>query len=258
MSDSQPQIRQYVSYSFFHIASKWRRLPEGERQAQKNELITAINDFDPTMMIRTYSTMGMRGDVDFLLWKVSPRLDAHNELASLIAGTALGGFLTIPHNYLAMTRRSAYVNTHQHEGQEGTRLTVNPAGARYFFVYPFVKTAAWYQLPFAERQQLMDEHIKVGHQFPSVRINTSYSFGIDDQEFVVAFESDEPGDFLDLVMKLRESAQRPYTERDTPIFTCIAMPLKGVLDALDGIGARYKDDDGIEPASVLGRATVLE
>ncbi len=258
MSDSQPQIRQFVSYSFFHIASEWRRLPEGERQAQKNELISAIDKFDPTMMIRTYSTMGMRGDVDFLLWKVSPRLDAHNELASMIAGTALGSFLTIPHNYLAMTRRSAYVNNHQHEGQEGTRLTVNPAGARYFFVYPFVKTATWYQLPFAERQQLMDEHIKIGHQFPSVRINTSYSFGIDDQEFVVAFESDEPGDFLDLVMKLRESAQRPYTERDTPIFTCIAMSLKEVLDALDGIRARFKDDDGIEPASVLGPATVLE
>ena len=258
MSDSRPQKRQFVSYSFFHVAPEWRRLPEGERQAQKNELIAAINVFDPTMMIRTYSTMGMRGDVDFLLWKVSPRLESHHELASLIAGTAFGGYLTVPHNYLAMTRRSVYVINHQHEGQEGTRLTVNPAGAKYFFVYPFVKTAAWYQLPFAERQLLMDEHIKVGHEFPSVRINTSYSFGIDDQEFVVAFESDEPADFLDLVMKLRESAQRPYTERDTPIFTCIAMPFKGVLDALDGFSARFGNEDGIEPASVLGPATVNE
>ena len=79
---------------------------------------------------------------------------------------------------------------------------------------------------------MMDEHIKVGHEFPSVKINTTYSFGLDDQEFVVGFESDSPSDFLDLVMKLREAEQRPYTERDTPIFTCIAMPMREVLEAL--------------------------
>jgi chlorite dismutase len=227
-----PQKRQFVSYSFYKVAPEWRRLPCEQREAQKEELLQRLDAFDPETVIRSYTTMGLRGDVDFLLWKISNRLDALQELATTIASTDLGAYLTTPHNFLAMTRRSTYVDNHSHPGQEGRRTTMSPAGAKYFFVYPFVKTHAWYQLPFSERQRMMDEHIKVGHEFPTVKINTTYSFGLDDQEFVVGFESDSPSDFLDLVMKLREAEQRPYTERDTPIFSCIAKPLDEVLESL--------------------------
>jgi chlorite dismutase len=46
-----------------------------------------------------------------------------------------------------------------------------------------------------ERRAMMDEHIRVGRKYPAVKLNTTYSFGLDDQEFVVAFETDEPSDF---------------------------------------------------------------
>jgi chlorite dismutase len=232
VSEARQQQRFFVSYSFYRVAPEWRRLSCELRQRQKAELVERLDAFDPEVQIRSYTTMGLRPDVDFLLWKVSPRLEPLQQLATTVASSELGAYLTTPHNYLAMTRRSSYVDRHSHPGQEGRRTTVNPSGAKYFFVYPFVKTHGWYQLPFAERQRMMDEHIKVGHEFPSVRINTTYSFGLDDQEFVVGFETDSPSDFLDLVMKLREAEQRPYTERDTPIFTCIAMPLPEVLEAL--------------------------
>jgi chlorite dismutase len=99
-------------------------------------------------------------------------------------------------------------------------------------VYPFVKTRAWYALPREQRQEIMNVHIAVGHRFPSVKLNTTYSYGLDDQEFVLAFESDYPGDFLDLVMTLRETESSSYTERDTPIFTCVAGSPADVLDQL--------------------------
>jgi len=91
-----------------------------------------------------------------------------------------------------------------------------------------------YQLPLAERQAMMDEHIAVGNRFPSVRLHTTYSFGLDDQEFVVAFETDEPADFLDLVMALRETKGSRYTVRDTPIFTCVARSFEHLLTDLGG------------------------
>jgi chlorite dismutase len=93
-----------------------------------------------------------------------------------------------------------------------------------------VKKRPWYRLSLAERQAAMDEHIRVGHEFPRVKINTSYSFGLDDQEFVVAFESDYPGDFLDLVERLRGGDASAYTERETPIFTCVAGSFDEVLE----------------------------
>ncbi len=224
--------RFFVSYTFYKAAPEWRRLPCELRAEHRREMVKRLDQIDPAVVIRSYTTMGMRGDVDFMLWKVSPTLEGLREAATALASTQLGAYLTTPYNFLAMTRKSIYVDKHTHAGQEGRRTTVNPAGSKYFFLYPFVKTHAWYQLPFAERQRMMDEHIRVGHEFPTVKINTTYSFGLDDQDFVVGFESNEPGDFLDLVMKLREAEQRPYTERDTPIFTCIAMPFDEVLEAL--------------------------
>jgi chlorite dismutase len=132
-----------------------------------------------------------------------------------------------------MTRRSPYIDDHKHEGQEGTgSATMRIIGRKYLFIYPFIKTHEWYQLPKEERQELMNEHFVIGHKYPDVKISTAYSFGLDDQEFVLGFETDDPSHFLDLVMDLRESKARPYTLVDTPIFSCIAKPVEACLDDL--------------------------
>ena len=120
------------------------------------------------------------------------------------------------------------------EYSDESRLEVRPAHGKYLFVYPFVKTRDWYALPAEERWRIMQEHIKVGREFPSVDLNTSYSFGLDDQEFVVAFETDNPADFLDLVQRLRTTESSSYTLRDTPTFTCISCSVERALGALDG------------------------
>ena len=231
---NEAQRRQYVRYSFYKAQTEWRRLPARERGEHKRELIAAIAPFGDRFMLRSYSTVGTRGDVDFMVWGASERLEDHHELAAAISATRLGSYLDTPYSYLAMTKRSIYVDTHVHPGQEGSRTEIRPPSTKYLFVYPFVKTRPWYRLPMEERQAIMSEHIRVGHKYPSVRIHTTYSFGLDDQEFVVSFDTDSPGDFLDLVMELRESVSSSYTERDTPIFSCIAMPLEQALDALDG------------------------
>ena len=196
------------------------------------EVVNILETFAGRMLVRIFSTVGTRGDSDLMLWTVSDRLEDFTELTSQLFGSRMGVYLDVPYSYLAMTRRSQYIDKHTHEGQEGARLRVKPGDAKYLFVYPFVKTRAWYLLPLEERQAIMDVHIKVGHDFPTVRINTAYSFGLDDQEFVVAFESDSPSDFLDLVMKLRETKSSEFTLRDTPIFTCIAMSGPDALDSL--------------------------
>jgi chlorite dismutase len=229
---SSKQQRQFVKYTFFKVAPTWRGLPADDREAMKQQVADVLEAFAERMLVRIYSTVGTRGDCDLMIWTVSDRLEDFQELTSSLFGSPMGPYLEMPHSYLAMTRRSQYVDKHVHEGQEGTRLRVRPGDAKYLFVYPFVKTRAWYLLPLEERQAIMDVHIKVGHDFPTVRINTAYSFGLDDQEFVVAFESDSPSDFLDLVMKLRETRSSEYTLRDTPIFTCIAMTPADALDAL--------------------------
>jgi len=228
MTDQPGSRRQVVKFSFFRVDPAWRGLLRAERDAHKAAFVEAVERFSDRLLVRSYSVVGMRGDADFLLWQIGDRLDDVQALHSTLLGTPMGPYLSLPYSYLAMTRRSQYVS-----GSEASQRTVlHPADSRYFFVYPFVKTREWYQLPLDERQAMMDEHVRIGRKYPSVKLNTTYSFGLDDQEFVVAFETDEPADFLDLVMELREAKTSIYTLRDTPIFTCIALPLRETLDTL--------------------------
>ena len=140
----------------------------------------------------------------------------------------------VPLDAVFVSRDDATLCLRERRGGRSRRLELHPTDSKYFFVYPFVKTREWYQLPLEERQAMMNDHIRIGRKYPSVKLNTTYSFGLDDQEFVVSFETDEPADFLDLVMELREAKTSLYTLRDTPIFTCIAMGVRETLDTLDG------------------------
>lgn len=234
--NKKPVRQQYVSFLFYKVDPAWRRLPLSEREQGKKEFIGVAEDYtkDPKQfMMMTYCTVGMRADVDFMMWRIGYSLEYMQEGTAKLLATKLGQYLTTPYSYLAMTKRSVYVDKLNPEHEE-QRLRIVPGKAKYLFMYPFVKTPEWYLLTKHARQGMMDEHILVGNKYPSVKLNTTYSFGLDDQEFALAFETDKPEDFLNLLMDLRETQGRLYTQRDTPIFTCIKRSLKETLDLLGG------------------------
>src|SRR5919205_3009703 len=224
--------RQFVKFAFFQVDPAWRALPADERERGKQAFEEVIGYWAKRIVLRTYSLVGVRGDCDMLLWLVSERLEDLQELQSQLLRTPFGAYLRSPYSYLAMTKRSMYVDRYATEDEAKRRDIIVPGNAKYLFVYPFVKTRAWYALPVEERQEMMDEHIRIGSQYRSVKLHTTYSFGLDDQEFVVAFETDEPADFLDLVQHLRESKASSYTLRDTPMYTCRQRTIAECLDAL--------------------------
>ena len=225
--------RQMVGFSFYRVDPAWRRLPASTRRTHMGAMSRVLDQYAKRLMILTYSLVGLKPDVDCLIWRVGSRIEDLQAMSAAIQQTPMAGYLTTPYAYLSMTKRSTYVDQLDPEHQDRRRF-ITPANSKYLFVYPFVKTREWYQLPFEQRQAAMDEHIKIGNKYPSVRLHTTYSFGLDDQEFVVAFETDQPKDFLDLVMELREAKSSLYTLRDTPIFTCVAKPLPAIFKDLGG------------------------
>jgi len=228
-----PTVRQYIRYLFYKARPSWRQLSPDKRAEARSELLTILEPFAKQLaVLRAFSTLGTRADADFVLWMVSERLEDFQELQAAVLSSTMGAHLDTVYSYLAMTRRSQYIDRHVHAEQEGRRTRVKPTGRKYLFVYPMVKKRPWYRLSLEERQRAMDEHIRVGHEFPRVKINTSYSFGLDDQEFVVAFETDYPSGFLDLVERLRGGEASAYTERETPIFTCVAGSIDETLGLL--------------------------
>jgi chlorite dismutase len=255
MTAAAPEKRQVVRYAFYKLDPAWRRLSSERQASAKIEFGEALERYHGRLLLRPYGLVGLRGDCDFLLWQVAEELDALVELQTALNRTDLGAYLSIPYSYLAMTRRSIY--EFPADPQHDHRLVIRPSAAKYLFVYPFVKTRAWYSLPKPERQRMMDEHVRVGRKFPTIRLNTTYSYGLDDQEFVVAFEGDNPAEFLDLVMELRESEASSYTLRDTPTLTCVQMSLWDMLDTLGGAGSaqavarRPARADGFTPVATL-------
>jgi len=223
--------RHFVKYTFIALDPAWRRLDTEQRRLHKRELMAACEDFADGHLLQAFSLVGTRADAELMLLAEAENLERIHEFHVVLAQSGLMKWARISHSFLGMRKGSEY--------SEDERTVPRALRGRYVFVYPFVKSREWYALPADERWRIMQAHISVGREYPGVDNHTAYSFGLDDQEFVVAFDTDDPATFLDLVQRLRTTEASRYTVRDTPSFTCIAMSLERALGALDGepIGA---------------------
>ena len=219
-------VRHFVKYTFLKLDPAWRRLEGAQREEDKRELMAACEDFADGHMLQAFSLVGTRGDAELLLISEAENLERIHEFHVVLAQSGLMKWAHVPHSFLGMRKSSEY--------SEDERTVPRGFRGKYVFVYPFVKSREWYALPSEERWRIMQKHIEVGREYQGVDNHTTYSFGLDDQEFVVAFDTDDIGSFLDLVQRLRTTEASSFTARDTPSFTCIVTSLPRALGALDG------------------------
>ncbi len=217
----------YVKFSFFKARPSWKLLSPDHKSRLREELISTIREAgDATdAPLSCFSTVGTRADVDLLLFQNAPDVDTFHTTAAMINRSDASAHFDQPYSYLSLRRKTRYKHG-------GGNPDVVRRKKRYFIVYPMTKTRLWYGLSMPERQEMMNDHFRVGHNYPGVTINTTYSFGIDDPEFVVAFETDDPSEFVSLVMDLREVPGAQYTASETPIFTTIRTALPEALQAI--------------------------
>lgn len=223
--------RQFVNFTFYGARPEWRLLSAADKQQCKEEFVRTVEEYRTQLLLNSYSTVGLRINVDFMIWRIGYELEPFQEMTSRLNATEMAKYIEPAQSFLSMTKRSMYIDKDNPEHVED-RLHIIPGKSDYLFVYPFVKTREWYARTPDQRQEMMDEHIRIGTKYRSVKLHTTYSFGLDDQEFVVAFETNHPADFLDLVQELRETKASAFTLRDTPMFTCRQRTLVECLDAL--------------------------
>jgi len=223
---SEVSDRHFVKYTFLKAEPAWRRLPDAEREAHKREFLAACEDFSTDHLLQAFSLVGTRGDADLMLVVEAENLDRIHEFHVVLAQSGLAKWSTQPYSFLGIRKTSEY--------SDEQRSIPRAFRGKYLFVYPFVKRREWYAIAPDERWRIMQEHIKVGREYPSVDNHTTYCFGLDDQEFVVAFDTDDASAFLDLVQRLRTTEASAWTERDTPSFTCIRTSPERAVNALDG------------------------
>jgi chlorite dismutase len=208
----------------------WRRRSPNDRQADIEAFCADYERIQGGILQRSYSTIGLRAEGDILLWRMAERIEDIEATAARLLSAGIGKWMTPALTMLGLTRPSQYVR--KPTSQEQSSFADEPS--RYLVVYPFVKSVEWYLTPAADRQEVMKGHMRVGHRYPQVRQLLAYSFGLDDQEFIVAYETDDLIAFQDLVRELRETESRRATIRDTPIVTAIHRPLGEILRMLSG------------------------
>ncbi len=216
----------FVQYLTFKTDPAWRRLPDEERERGRREFARELECKGVRSF--SYSTLGLKADSDLLLWRMSDTPDRLQESHSRLLMTGLGRYLEATHSFVGLVGQSTYVR--RRDSQEQAIFELDRQ--RYLVVYPFSKTIEWYMMSKEARQGMMNEHIRIGHEFPSVRQLLVYSTGLDDQEFVVSYETEDLAAFQQLVVALRDTEARRYTLRDTPIFACIYRPLSETLALL--------------------------
>ncbi len=225
-----PEIEQvqFVEYVFFQADPLWRRLSEEVRRRGRQEFAAVVQQAAPAITTHAYSTVGLKANADLLLWWKSSTPEAIQETLSTLLQTGLGQYLTVSTLLFGLTRPSQY--TKRRTTQEQALDEENRS--KYLIVYPFVKTIEWYLMSREARQGMMNEHMRVGHEYNDVRQVLLYTTGLDDQEFIVAYETDALARHQQLVIDLRDTEARRYTLRDTPIYTAIYRPLEGALALL--------------------------
>jgi len=220
------QTATFLNFSFFKVDPKWRWLNEIGKEEAAKEFANLVEVANTKIKVRTYSTLGLREDSDLMFWMISNSLEKTQVMTSKIYSTVLGKYLVQSYVFLSATRPSVY------SSKITPGFMTNEQPMKYCIVYPFVKSREWYLLPFEERKKMMDEHIMVGRKFPQVRLNTTYSFGLDDQDFMLAFETMDLIAFQELIIQLRETQVSRYIVRDTPMIVCVYKEVEDIIKSL--------------------------
>lgn len=224
---SDPQI--YVQALGLGIDPAWRRQPDADRHDDATRFADAMQaSGDDGLRTFTYSSIGLEPGLDVLLWRMAPSVDILEAAAAGLLRSGLGRWLSVRDSLIGRIAPSQYVR----KPTEQEQSILGGERSRYLVVYPFTKSADWYLLSKEARQGVMNEHMRVGHQYPTVRQALAYSFGLDSQDFVVAYETDDLVAFGELVRDLRGTESRRSTVNDTPILLGIHRSIEEIISLL--------------------------
>lgn len=183
-----------------------------------------------------YQISPLNVEIDFMIWSAAP-VEHESDEASIFErlGRVINKRRLLIQPVVDLwgyTRPSVYA-------RNASSQEIDPFTEQrqtYLILYPFVKTIQWYLLGKDTRQGMMNEHIRVGHQYPEIKQLLLYSFGVQDQEFVVVYETEQLYRFSELVNELRGSDVREYTQRDTPVYTGVWRSPEAMADLFGAKG----------------------
>jgi peroxiredoxin len=197
-----------------HLAVKysprWQTLSPAERTAANQEVVALFQRHRGVTLRGAYLTQGFRADTDLLLWMYADTFDEIQDLQLELRRTTWGRSVDTPWAFAGVAMDTEFDRRHVPAFLRG----VPPK--RYLCFYPFIRTPDWYLIPTEERAAMLKEHGQFGHEFPEVRTNNVYNFGLGDYEWLLSFETDDLVALVQMVRRLRDAKARAYTKHEWP------------------------------------------
>jgi chlorite dismutase len=222
---TEPSVRTLNHFSLFSFKDAYWSLSAEQRAEFQKSWLTALCDAARKVDI----FQSTEHDVDLVVWSAIEVNDNRDAAAFFEKFTKS---LT-PHRHLIEQKDSLWGFTRPSQYSKArSKQEIDPFSAErrtYLVIYPFSKTTEWYLMGREARQGMMNEHIRIGKQYDEISQLLLYSFGLQNQEFVVVYETDDLTRFSDLVNELRDTEARRYTLRDTPLHTAIYYPAEETL-----------------------------
>lgn len=217
---SESMARTLSHYALVRFTSEYWALSAEEKARVQTAWLAGLRA--SAKAVEVYQVYPAEHGSDVCVWS-SIDADAADAAAQFFAAfaraqTPLRRYIELTTTLWGYTRPSQYSRA-QRSSQE-----IDPFASErqpYLVIYPFVKTTEWYLESRDERQRMMNEHIRIGKQYPEISQLLLYSFGLQDQEFVVVYEMPDLRPFSDLVAELRSTEGRIHTVRDTPLHACV-------------------------------------
>jgi len=210
----------YALYPCFQATRAFRDLDVDDAAQEVGDL---LNGWDDVSVRGVYSTVGFRADTDLMLWLVGPSPDAVQEALVGFGRTQAGRELEVSWTFMGVVKPAEFTADHAPAFVKGE------APRRYLCVYPFVRTPEWYLLPPGERAAMLREHGEIGRGFPDVLANTTSAFGLNDWEWILAFEADEADLIVDCIRRLRGAQARRFAKEEVPFVTGIRKDVRSAF-----------------------------
>jgi chlorite dismutase len=211
----------YALYPCFKATAGFRDLDADGAAREVEEL---FKGWEGSVTVRgAYSTAGFRADTDLMLWLLGPSPDAVQDALVAFGRTEAGRLLELSWAFMGVTKPAEFTADHSPAFARGE------APRRYACVYPFVRSPEWYLLPSEERAALLREHGEIGREFPDVLANTTSAFGINDWEWILAFEAEDLDRIVDCIRRLREAQARRFTKEEVPFVTGVRKDVRAAL-----------------------------
>lgn len=194
-------------------------VPKDKHVKELEELVASLaggglgSDDDAVELRGAYDVSGMRADADIMLWLTGHRAEKLQAALRTLRRTALLGTAEIAFSAMGVHRTAEFNRGHV------PAFALGAQAQDWLVVYPFNRSYDWYLLDPATRGAMLREHGQLGQEFPSVLANTTSAFALNDWEWMLALESPQLTDLVDMMRRLRESETRYHVRDETPFYT---------------------------------------